>query len=78
MIRENRYEQGFLYFLFCSLWMYFCVYVCMYAKLLQACLTVYDPMDCSPPDSLVCGISQARILEWVAFLFSKGSFQPRD
>jgi len=44
----------------------------------QSCQTVYDPMDCSPPDSLVCGISQARILEWVAFLFSKGSFQPRD
>ena len=44
----------------------------------QSCPTVYDPMDCSPPDSLVCGISQARILEWVAFLFSKGSFQPRD
>ena len=32
-----------------------------------------DPMDCSPPGSSVHGISQARILEWVAFLFSRGS-----
>ena len=32
----------------------------------QSCLTLCDPMDCSPPGSSVCGISQARILEWVA------------
>ena len=32
-----------------------------------------DPMDCSPPDSFVHGISQAWILEWVAISFSKGS-----
>jgi len=30
------------------------------------CLTLWDPMDCSPVGSSVCGISQARILEWVA------------
>ena len=36
-----------------------------------------DPMDRSPPGSSVHGISQARILEWVAILFSRGSFQPR-
>jgi len=35
-------------------------------------------MDCSPPGSLVHGIPQAIILEWVAMLFSRGSFQPRD
>ena len=35
-------------------------------------------MDCSPPGSSVHGMSQARILEWVAFSFSRGSFQPRD
>ena len=35
-------------------------------------------MDCSPPDSSVHGISQARILEWVAIFFSRGSSQPRD
>ena len=36
------------------------------------------PMDCSPPGSSVHGIPQARILEWVAISFSKGSSQPRD
>ena len=34
-------------------------------------------MDCSPPGSSVHGISQARILEWVAIPFSRGSFHPR-
>ena len=35
-------------------------------------------MDCSPPGSSVHGISQARVLEWVAISFSRGSSQPRD
>ena len=37
-----------------------------------------DPMDYSPPGSSVHGISQARILEWVAISYSRGSAQPRD
>ena len=39
-----------------------------------------DPMDCSPAGSSVCGtqILQARILEWIAITFSRGSSQPRD
>ena len=40
------------------------------AKLLQSCLTLCDPMDCSPPGSSACGIFQARVLEWVAIAFS--------
>jgi len=40
------------------------------AKLLQSCLTLCDPMDCSPPGSPVPGILQARTLEWVAISFS--------
>ena len=56
----------------------FYVYVVLCAKLLQSCLTLYDPMDCSPPGSSVHGISQARILEWVAMSSSRGSSQPRD
>ena len=36
-----------------------------------------DPIDCSPPGSSVRGISQARILEWVAISFSRGSSRPR-
>ena len=39
----------------------------------QLCPTLFNPMDCSLPDSSVHGISQARILEWVAISFSRGS-----
>ena len=35
-------------------------------------------MDCSPPDSSVHGIFQAKILEWIAIPFSRGSSQPRN
>ena len=38
-----------------------------YAQLLQSCLTLCDPMDCSPTGSSVHRILQARILEWVVF-----------
>ena len=48
------------------------------AKLLQLCLTLCDPMDCSPPGSSVHGISQARVLEWVAISSSKGSSELRN
>ena len=37
-----------------------------------------QPVDCSPPSSSVHGILQARILEWVAISFSRGSSRPRD
>ena len=36
----------------------------------QSCLTLCNPMDCSPPGSTVHGILQARILEWAAISFS--------
>jgi len=36
------------------------------------------PTLCNPMDYTVCGLLQGRILEWVAFPFSRGSFQPRD
>ena len=41
-------------------------------------LTLCDPMDCSMPGSSVHGISQARILEWVAISFCRGSSWPKD
>ena len=44
----------------------------------QLCLTLHYLMDCSPPSSYVHGILQARIVEWVAIPFSRGSSQPRD
>ena len=45
----------------------------VHAKSLQSRPTVCDPMDCSPTGSSVHGTSQARILEWVAISFSRGS-----
>ena len=48
------------------------------AKLLQSSPTLYDPMDCSPPGSSVHGISQAKILEWVAIFFSRRTSWPTD
>ena len=45
----------------------------MKVKVTQSCPTLCDPMDC-----IVHGILQARILEWVAFSFSRGSSQSRD
>ena len=43
----------------------------------QSCLTLCDPMGCSLPGSSVHGIFQARVLEWVAISFSRGSSQPK-
>ena len=39
----------------------------------QSCATLCNPMDYSLPGSSVCGIFQARVLEWVAISFSRGS-----
>ena len=48
------------------------------SEVAQLCPTLCDPMDCRLPGSSVHGIFRARILEWVAISFSRGSFQPRD
>ena len=50
----------------------------VYLKVTQSCLTLCDPMDCSLPSSSVHGILQARVLEWVAISFSRGSSRPKD
>ena len=50
------------------------LYTCWVA---QSCTILCNPMDHSPPGSSVHGISQVRILEWVAIFF-RGSSQPRD
>ena len=47
------------------------------AKSLQSCPTLCDPMDCSPTSSSFHRLLQARILEWVAIPFSRGSSWPR-
>ena len=51
--------------------------VCVSTKSLQSCPTPFDPVDCSPPGSSVHAILQARMLEWVAIPFSRGSSPPR-
>ena len=50
---------------------------CALVLVSQLCLTVCNPMDCSPPGSSVHGISQAS-MEWVAITFFRGSSWPRD
>ena len=44
----------------------------------KSCLTLCDPMDCSPQGSSVHGIFQVRMLEWVVISYSRGSSRPRD
>ena len=61
-----------------SILSYIIVVLCKHARSLQLCLTLCDTVDYSPPGSSVHRISQARILEWVAISFSRGSSQPRD
>ena len=56
-----------------------CVFMCVscsvqfrsFSSVAQSCLTLCDPMDCSPQGSSAHGILQARILEWVAIPFSR-------
>ena len=62
---------------------YHIAYVCIVFKGLMFhekdnITTLWDPMDSSQPSSSVHGIFQARILEWVAISFSRGSSQPTD
>ena len=55
-------------------------WICMKCEVLvaQPSPTLCDPMDCSPPGSSLRGILQARILEWVAIVFSRQFSLPRD
>ena len=50
-----------------------CMKVKSESEVAQSCLTPSDPMDCSLPGSSVHGIFQAKVLEWVAISFSRGS-----
>ena len=55
-----------------------CLIMCMRVLVTQSCLILCNPMNYYPPGSLVHGNVQARILEWVAIPFFRGSPQPRD
>ena len=78
--RRNHNRTYLWYDQFLCLYMYMCVCVCVhvcvyiymlcYAKSLQSCPTLCNPIDGSPPGSAIPGILQARILEWVAISFS--------
>ena len=48
----------------------------VYSEVAQSCPTLCNPMDCSLPGSSVHGIFQARVLEWIAISFSRGSSNP--
>ena len=50
----------------------------MHVLVAQSCPTLCEPMDCSKPGSSVEGISQARIFEWIAISFFRGSSKPWD
>ena len=73
-----------LFFYFCAPWslVWFFTYgiavrcECVPVKSIQSCLTLCGPMDYSPPGPSVHGISQTRILEWVAICFSRRSSHP--
>ena len=52
--------------------------ICCFCSVAKSCPTPCDPTDCSPPGSSAYGVFQARILEWVAISFSRGSSQARD
>ena len=53
-------------------------YSLKWSEVTQSCPTLCDPMDCSLPGFSVHGIFQARVPEWVAFSFSRGSSWSRD
>jgi len=57
------------------------LYLCLLhacVSVTHSCLSLCNPMDCSPPGSSVHGIFQARIPEWVAISFFRGSSRSRD
>ena len=70
MTHVNHPEESLTYTCVCVC---ACVHVCA-----RSCLTLPDPMNCSPPGFSVHGVFQARILEWVAISSSRGSSKPRD
>ena len=72
---KDKFLNGSLSF---SLFLLFLFTPCMPAKLLQLCTPLCYPMDWSLPGPSVRGILLAKILKWVAMLFSRGSSWPRD
>ena len=79
----TSYVQYYWNITFCSLFCFFfpavaCLPTRHFYFMPTLIIPLCDPMDCSPPGASVHGILQARILESVAILFSRGSSWPRD
>ena len=74
---EKCLSISFIHFLttLCAFLLLSCLCSCL---VIQSCLTLCIPLDSSLPGSSVLGIFLARILEWVAISYSRGSSQPRD
>ena len=66
----------------CNIYIYIYIYIVLTytvcESVIYSVMSDCDPMNCSTPGSSVHGIFQARILQWVAIPFSKGSFPIRD
>ena len=62
----------------CYMVFFFFGICCLKSEVSQSCPTLCDPMDCSLSGFSVHGIFQARVPEWFAFSFSRGSSRPRD
>ena len=89
---DSKYNGLFLDYQFCSTDL--CLHLCQYHTVLitavlwwgevrwgevaQSCLTLCDPMDCNLLGFSIHGILQARVLEWIAISFSRGSSWHRD
>jgi len=71
--QEENWGQGLarVFFFGCLFWVLF--FVCFFKSCSCSVVSACDPLDCSPPGSSVHGIFQARIPEWVAISFSRGS-----
>ena len=67
------FQTYFFYNLVKTIQVEFLAYVCVFS-----CVWLCDPMDCRLPGSSVPRISQARIMEWVAIPFPRGSFRTKD
>ena len=80
--RTHRVSLLFLWILFYKHQFALTVEFLLYSKVkesevAQLCLTLCDPVDCSPPGYSIHRVFQARVLDWVAISFSRGSFRPR-
>ena len=74
MPKSNKFLLSFVVLRFDCVWLG--VHISEVNEVTQSCPTFCDSMDCSLPGSSLHGILQARVLEWVAISFSRGSPDP--